>query len=240
MIKRALPNISPTSQVEEGMKETILELVSSYENRVSMLEELVTSAYEAVAAYDGSPDGLEKDRERLETSLQETLAKNCCLRKKDFNSLIERVFSDSERKKKEIEEEQKLAREKLKEYLDEQKGLATSLRERLVEFVGEKANEDSLEAAIGDIRAVRQAKGEQILALLRNFQSHLEIFQREQKEINHKLQKLVERGETLRLEDLRQLEAGKARQDRKAERELRREDIERLLTHFRQQRRRNS
>jgi hypothetical protein len=226
--------------VEEGMKATISELVTSYENRVSMLEELVTSAYGAVAAYNGSPDGLEKDRERLKTSLQETLAKNCCLRKKDFNSLIERVFSDSERKKKKIEEEQKLAREKLKEYLDEQKGLATSLRERLVEFVEEKANKDSLEAAIGDIKAVRQAKGEQILALLRNFQSHLEISQREQKEINHKLQKLVERGETLRLEDLRQLEAGKARQDRKAERELRREDIERLLTHFRQQGRRNS
>jgi len=239
--KRALPNISPTSQVEEEMKESILELVTSYENRISMLEELVSSAYEAVATSNGSPaTELEKERERLKTSLQETLAKNCCLRRKDFNGLIERVLSDSEREKKEIEEEQKTAREKLKEYLNEQKELATSLREQLVEFAEENANKNSLEVAIGDIKAAHQAKGEQVLLLLRNFQSHLEIFQREGTEINHKLRRLVERGETLKVEDLRQLEAAKARQARKAEKELRRDDVERLLAHFRQERQRSS
>ena len=58
----------------------------------------------------------------------------------------------------------------------------------------------------------------------------------EQREVNGELQRLVDIGESLRLEDLRCLEIARARQDRKMDRELRREDIESLLTHFRQQR----
>jgi hypothetical protein len=46
----------------------------------------------------------------------------------------------------------------------------------------------------------------------------------------------VERGESLKLEDLRQLEAAKAGQERRAEKELRQEDVERLLAHFKEQR----
>jgi hypothetical protein len=72
--------------------------------------------------------------------------------------------------------------------------------------------------------------------MLRDFQLHLEVFQKEQEEINRTLQRLVDRGESLSLENLRQLEADKAYQDRKANRELRREEVDRLLSHFRQQR----
>jgi len=46
----------------------------------------------------------------------------------------------------------------------------------------------------------------------------------------------VERGESLRLEDLRQLEAAEAGQERRAERELRRQEVERLLAHFKERR----
>lgn len=217
------------------MKETVLDLVASYENRISMVEELITTAYQATAASHESLAELDKERERLKISLRETLVGNCSLRRKDFDNLMERVVADSRGKKKEIEEERNRVREKLKEYLDEQKGLATSLRERLVEFTQEKKHKDSLEAIIGDLKAVYQDKGEQVFALLRNLQLHLELFQNEEEEINRKLQRLADRGKSLRIEDLRQLEAAKARQDRKAERELRREDVERLLAHFKQQ-----
>jgi hypothetical protein len=64
----------------------------------------------------------------------------------------------------------------------------------------------------------------------------LESFQAEQKEINHKLQRLVERGESLILEGMRQLEATKTGQERRAERELRREEVERLMAHFKERR----
>jgi len=222
------------------MKDAVLDLITSYENRISMVGEVVTTAYEAMLGSDDGLAELDKERTRLRNALQETLAKNCCLRRKDFNSLMERVLSDSHKgEKKEIEEERKQVREKLKEYLDKQKKLAASLRGQLVKFTQEDADRDSLGAIISDFKTACQDKGEQVFALLRNFQWHLESFQREQEEINRKLQRLVDRGESLKLDDLRQIEAGKARQDRKAERELRREDVERLLTHFRQQRQGN-
>lgn len=216
------------------MESLVLDLINSYENRISMVESLVTTAYQTTAASDESLAEFDKERERLQSSLREILVKKCSLRRKDFNSLMERILADSERKKGKIQEEQKRARETLKEYLDKQKELAASLREQLVKFTLENADKDSLGAIITNFKSAYQDKGEQVFALLRNFQWHLESFQREEEETNHKLQRLVDRGESLRIEDLRQLEAAKARQDRKAERELRREDVERLLAHFRQ------
>ncbi|PIW39536.1 MAG: hypothetical protein COW22_05695 [Chloroflexi bacterium CG15_BIG_FIL_POST_REV_8_21_14_020_46_15] len=216
------------------MEEMVLDLISSYENRICVVEKLVTTADS-----DESLSELGKETEKLKTTLRETLVNNCSLRRKDFNKLMERMLSDFEKDKKKIEEEQQQVRDKVKGYLSEQKELAASLREKLARFATD-AEKDSLKAAIQEFKTACQDKAEQVFVLLRDFQSRLDVFQREQEEVNHKLQRLVDRGETLRIEDLRQVEAAKACQDRKAERELRREDIERLLTHFRQQRRRNS
>jgi hypothetical protein len=218
------------------MEEMVLELVSSYENRISMVEELVTTVYHTTATSSEGLDKLEKERKELRANLQETLAKNCSLRRKDFNHLMEGILSDSERKRMEIEEERRQVKEKLQEYLKGQKELAASLRKRLIEFTSEKTDKDNLRMTITELKAAYQDKGEEVFAMLRAFELHLEAFQREQEEINHKLQRLVDRGKSLRIEELRQLEAAKARENRKAERELRRESIERLLAHFKQQR----
>ena len=218
------------------MKEAVLELISSYEDRISIVEELVSTTYQVAATSNESVAELDRERERLEASLREILARNCSLRRKDFNSLMTRIFSDSKGKKKEIEEEQRRVRENVRDYLSEQKGLAISLREQLVKFTWENAGKDSVEAIIGNLKVAYQDKGEQVFALLRGFQTRLEAFQREQEGINHKLQRLVDRGEFMKIEDLRQLEAVKAGQERKVERELRRQDVERLLTRFKGQR----
>jgi len=172
--------------------------------------------------------------------LQKALAKNCSLRRKDFNRLMERVLSESNGKREAIEEERGRLREKVKEYLSEQKELANCLREQIVKLAQEKADKSGLDAIINNIRAAYEGTGQQLFALLRDFQAHLEAFQREQEEVNHKLQALFDRGESLSIEDLRQLEAAEAHQDRKADRELRRNEVDRLLSHFRQQRQESS
>jgi hypothetical protein len=218
------------------MMEPVLDLITSYESRIATVEELMTTAYQAAVTSDGSFDVLDEERERLKTGLQKTLAKNCSLRKKDFNRLLERLLSDSNKSREAIEEERSQVREKVKEYLDEQKQLANYLRQQLVELTQEKTDKGCLDAIIGNIKATYEDKGQRLFTMLREFQLHLEVFQREQEEINHKLQRLVDRGESLSLEDLRQLEAAKARQERQAERELRREEVDRLLSHFRQER----
>jgi regulator of replication initiation timing len=218
------------------MKELVLDLVASCENRISMVEELITGSYYTTASLDESLAEVAKKRAGLKTSLQEILAGNCSLRRKDFNTLMERIVSDSGRGKRELEEERKHVREELKGYLDEQKQLVASLRQQLVDFTYEKEDEDALKATIAKMKVAYQHKGQKVFGLLRDLQLHLETFRREQEEINCKLQRLVERGESLKLEDLRQLEVAKASQERRAERELRRQEVERLLAHFKGQR----
>jgi regulator of replication initiation timing len=128
----------------------------------------------------------------------------------------------------------------LRGYLEEQKALTASAKERLVRFTQEDENRNGLEAIIGEFKAATQDKGKRVFTELRNFQRRLGAFKKEQKETNHEIQRLLDRGASLRLEDMRLLEAARDRQERKAERELRREEMERLLSHFNQQRQRHS
>jgi hypothetical protein len=218
------------------MMEPVLDLITSYENRISTVEDLITTAYHPTLVFEGNFDVLDEERERLKSGLQKTLAKNCFLRRKDFNRLMEEVLFDSDGKRKEIEAERRQVREKVKAYLDEQRELASCLRQQLVELGQKKLGKSDLDAVIHNIKNTYQDAGQRLFAMLRDFQLHLEAFQREQEEINHKLQRLLDRGETLSIEDLRQLEAAKARQDRKTIRDLRREEVERLLAHFKLQR----
>jgi predicted phage tail protein len=216
--------------------EPVLDLITSYESRIATVEELMTTVYQATVTSDGNFEILDEERERLKTGLQKTLAKNCSLRRKDFNHLVEAVLSDSNKTRGAIEEERSRVREKVKEYLNDQKQLANNLRQQLVELAQEKTDKNGLDTVMGNIRAMYEDKGQHLLAMLRDFQLHLEAFRREHEEINRKLQRLVDRGESLSLEDLRQLEAARACQDRKANRELRREEVDRLLARFGQQR----
>jgi hypothetical protein len=216
--------------------EPVLELITSYENRIATVEELMTTAYQATVTSGGRFDILSEERERLKTGLQKTLARNCSLRKKDFSRLIEKILSNSNKNRELIEEERSRVSEKVQEYLDEQKQLANCLRQQVAEMAKDKTDKDGLDTIIGNIKATYADKGQHLFSILRDFQLRLEAFQKEQAEINHKLQRLIERGESLSLEDLRQLEATKAHQDRKTNRELRREEVDRLLSHFRQQR----
>jgi hypothetical protein len=233
--KCALPTSLPC-QPNVHVMEPVLDIITSYGNRISTVEDLISTAYEATIASESSFGALDEERERLKSSLQKTLAKNCSLRRKDFSRLMEGVLSESNGEREAIEEERGRLRDKVKEYLNEQKELVNCLREQILELTQEKADKSGLDAVINNIRAAYEGTGQQLFAVLRDFQLHLDVFQREQADINHKLQGLMERGESLSIEDLRQLEAGEACQDRKVERELRREKVGRLLAHFKQQR----
>jgi hypothetical protein len=216
--------------------EPVLDLITSYESRIATVEELMTTAYQATEASDGRLEFLDEDRERLKTGLQKTLSKNCSLRRKDCDRLLERLLSDSTKNREAIEEERSQVREKVKEYLDEQKQLAKYLRQQLVELTQEKMDKGCLDAVIGKIKASYEDTGQRLFTILRNFQLRLKDFYRKQEEINHKLQRLADRGESLSLEELRQLGAAEALQKRATDRDLRREEVDRLLSHSRQQR----
>jgi hypothetical protein len=216
--------------------EPVLDLITSYESRISTVEELISTAYQTTIASDGSFGTLADEREILKDSLQKMLAKYCSLRKKDFNLLIQRNLSDFDRERREIEDERIRVKQKVKEYLDEQKELANCLRQQLIELVQEKADLRGLEVVISSIKNTYQDAGQHLFNILRNFQLHLESFQMKHEKINHNLQKLVDKGASLKIEDVKQLEVSTSIQDRKTEREERRKEVENLLANFRRQR----
>ena len=100
--------------------EPVLDLITSYENRIATVEELMTTAYQTAVTSDGSFDILDRERGRLKTGLQQALTRYCSLRRKDFDRLMEKMLSDSDKNRVAIQEEQSRVREKVNEYLNEQ------------------------------------------------------------------------------------------------------------------------
>ncbi len=218
------------------MKDLVLDLINSYEHRVVTVESLINNAYETAVDSD---EGLSQDyntAQKLRDALRETLVRNCSLRRKDFDAFASKVFSSIDTKKVEIENQRKLIRETLKAYLVRQKELVIALKEQLAKLGLEGSNKDSLELLLNDIKTSQKEEGEQTFSLLRDIQFRLKTFRIELADLNSNFQRILERGELLKLEDLRQLQSTLAQERRKAERKERKEDVERLLAHFSRER----
>jgi DNA polymerase III delta prime subunit len=218
------------------MKDMVLDLINSYEHRVTTVESLIDSAYETTMDSDEWLSLAYERGQKLRAEIRETLVRNCSLRRKDFDAFASKVFSNIDTKKMEIENQRKLTREILKAYLGRQKLLVIVLKQQLAEFSMEGSNKDSLELLLSDIKTSQKEEGEQTLALLRDMQFRLKTFRQELADLNDNLQRILKRGELLKLEDLRQLRSALANERRKAEKEARKEDVSRLLAHFNRER----
>jgi len=218
------------------MKDMVLDLINSYEHRVVTVESLINSAYETTVDSDEGLSQAYETGQKLRAEIRETLVRNCSLRRKDFDAFASKVFSSIDTKKMEIENQRKLTREILKAYLGRQKELVTSLKEQLAKFSLEGSNRDSLELILSAIKTSQKEDGEQTFALLRDIQFRLKTFRQELADLNDNLQRILKRGELLKLEDLRQLQSALAHERRKAEKEVRKEDVSRLLAHFNRER----
>lgn len=218
------------------MKDLVLDLITSYEDRISLVERLTANVYETISDSDEYLAQAQDKSNRLMTEIRETLVRNCSLRRTDFDNLMKRTVDENDRKKIEIIEERKQVGERLRSYLNCQKEIIASLKGQLTNFNPENSSKNSIEAILINLKVTMEKDGEQAFALLRDFKWHLEAFYQELKMLNGKLQRLLDRGKLLKVDDLRQLEAVKDREHRIDDREVRRRDVERLLTHFRQQR----
>jgi len=214
------------------MKELVLDLINSYEHRVVTVESLINSAFETVVDSDEGLSQAYNTTQKLRMDLRETLVRNCSLRRKDFDACTSMVFSRIDKKKMDIENERKQIREILKAYLGKQKELVIALKEQLAKFSLGSSNKDSLELLLSDIKTSQKEEGERTFSLLRDIQFRLNTFRIELADLNSNLQRILERGELLKLDDFRQLQSTMAQKRRKAERKERKEDVERLLAHF--------
>jgi DNA polymerase III delta prime subunit len=218
------------------MQDMVLDLINSYENRVVTVESLINSAYETTVDSDEGLSLAYETGQKLRAEIREILVRNCSLRRKDFDAFASKVFSSIDTKKIEIENQRKLTREILKAYLGRQKELVTSLKEQLAKFSLEGSNRDSLELILSAMKTSQKEEGEQTFALLRDIQFRLKTFRQELADLNSNLQRILKRGELLKLEDLRQLQSAQAHERRNAEKEVRKEDVSRLLAHFNRER----
>ncbi len=218
------------------MKDMVLDLINSYENRVLTVERLINSAYETTVDSDEGLSEAYNTAQKLRDDLRESLVRNCSLRRKDFDAFTSMVFCGIDEKKMDIENERKLVREILRKYMGKQKELVVALKEKLAQFIIEGSNRDRLELLLHDIKTSQKEEGEQTFSLLVDIQSRLKTFRMELADLNSNFQRILDRGELLKLEDLRQLRSTMAQERRRAERKKRKNDVERLLAHFSRER----
>lgn len=215
----------------------LLDFIDSHASNILAVEEWVTAAYDAVLSWDDDMDKLREEGRKLQTRLGEMAARNCSFRRKDFNALMDNVLSRIEREKEELFEERRRIKEALKEHLEHQRKLALSLKDVVAKYIEGHMSRAEVESFVNDITTLYKERGEEIYRSLRAFQYKLHVYKREVQRLNEKLRRLVERGDSLKAEDLRQLEAAKERSLREGEQKLRQEEVRRMLLHFKQGRR---
>lgn len=208
------------------MKDLILALVQFYENTIFTVEKMIFVNQEQN----------HEEQEKIKMCLREILAKNCYLRKKDFDGLMSKILSDIEKKEGEIKKQKNQLTDKIYVYLSEQKQWANSLRERLAKLNYDNSGVGGIEKLLERVKDSDQKKVRKILGELENLEQRYEAYQRDQEEINKCLQKLIEKGETLRFEDLRKLINLRDTNKRTILKKKRRKEVKEMLFSFRQQR----
>jgi hypothetical protein len=206
----------------------MVDLVDSYERRVSGVDNLIFSSYETPSTSDDGLARASKTREDLTARLRETLARNCSLRRKDFERLAEEVFADIRIKSSQLEKERIEVRDSLKAYLKRQKDFAVSLKDQLLKCLEKGSTTDDVKLILSDIKRSHETEGEELSSRFRNFQLHLEAFRCEQEKLNQKLERLLEKGELLSIDDLRQVVV-LTRVRRRTERNTGRSDVKHFL-----------
>lgn len=212
------------------LKNAVGKIISSYENRIQNLDSIFDVTYQFLSQAQESLVNARDEREKVNTQIRDILARNEHLRKKDFDSMMQEILLIQEQREKDI-------RNILKEYFNEQKEIAQTLRENLEKFrdclaKGEVQRVKEFQALIKDILS-RQEKSKKDIV------SKLEDFQKEQHELAIGLKELLAKGNNLRIRDFKlMLKRFKAQhRERLALRDKRRENVAKMLADFEKARR---
>jgi len=166
----------------EQMTHLAREFAVSYEARVSSVEQIIAATHEMLETF-------RSQREAMRSRLREALARAASLRRRDFDVMMQALLTRQEAREQAI-------KETMRDYLQEQRVLAGTLKEALSAHLArtqaEPARSDAeraraVEELLGGIMARRQAREREVRALLAEFQ-------REQEEIARTLEGLLSNG----------------------------------------------
>jgi len=211
-------------------KEYILEnLISSYESRIQSIEAFFEAAGQIFQDFQESLLSTRTEREKINSQLRESLARNGSLRKKDFDRMMSVISSHLDQSEQEV-------RQLSKRYLDEQTKLMQQLREGLREFKdalaeGQAEKVKELQTLIKEILSKQDESKKEVTSKLKEFQQG-------QQQTSKMLKDLLAKGEKLRISDFKAMlvEFEKQREQRIAYQEQRRREVRDMLGKFKAER----
>ncbi len=180
----------------EDMKNTVEDIISSYEDRVQRIGDIIDTTHQLLRGFQYSLFDTKQEREKFCAELRENLAQNESLRRKDFDNMMQGVLSTQEEREKEV-------RNLLDSYLNAQKEMAQAIRENLsmakdVLAKGEAERIKEFQVMIREILTRQEERKEEVASKLKNIQI-------EQREIATRLKSLLAKGSRLRIKDLKSM-----------------------------------
>lgn len=162
------------------------EILDSYEMRLESVGALMRQAIEVVK-------NSQRQQEEVAGELRNILAKTECLRKKDFDRMMEEMWGQRRKREKEIHDT-------LESFLREEKEIIDELRKKLVE-AGRPMKMDDFTVLKERILNRQRKRERKVSAILKSF--HLE-----QEELSTVLRKLLSKGERVKIKDLKDMIRG--------------------------------
>jgi len=222
------------------MKKILKDIVTSYDNGISEVRTIIENTYQVLEEYQNDVVQSKEDREKIKTQLREALTNQQHLRRKDFDRMIEKISGGITNRKEEIEKNQHIIREELRGYLDNQKDIAATLRERLAGFTDHlKDNESNrlidFKIFLKSLQTQQEKRGEEVRRMLEGFRKELEIYRAEQMLMSKTLRDLLRKGNSLRIRDFKVaiLEIQAQQRERKALWQEERKKVRETLNGFR-------
>jgi hypothetical protein len=190
------------------MEKILKDIVTSYDNGISEVRTIIENTYQVLEEYQNDIVQSKEDREKIKAQLREALTNQQHLRRKDFDQMIEKISEGINNRKEEIEKNQHIIREELRSYLDKQKDIAATLRERLARFTDHlKENESNrlrdFKIFLKDLQTQQEKRGEEVRKMLEDFRKELEVYRAEQMLMSQTLRDLLSKGNSLRIRDFK-------------------------------------
>jgi ferritin len=166
--------------IAEGMGRLAREVIASFEARVSSVEQIIEATHEMLETF-------RSQREAVRAQLRETLARAASLRRRDFDAMMNWILAHQQEREKRV-------KDSMREYLQEQRALASTMREALEK--SEAGRTESVRELLGGITARREAREQEIRSLLAEFR-------RDQEETARALQALLSNGGSIKVKEFK-------------------------------------
>ncbi len=204
-------------------------IVSSYETSVRNIGSILDTTHKLLEGFQDSFLDRKQEREKINAELRKTLAKNESLRWKDYDNMMQTIFSPQDEEEIEV-------KDLIRSYLSEQEEVVNTLRDNFVRVKDAITRDEperikEFQIILKDIFARQDERNKDVTQKLKEFQ-------REQLELRERLEELRTKGRELRIKDLKIMlnTFDIQHKARIARRQERREEVISLLDGFREKR----